>query len=193
MKGHEQYRDLLGTLALAGHDPALIAVLEDSAIFDVAGAHRKANPFQKWLKEQQERKVIDGDLLGRMRRNAARDGITALDMQKWAMVDPDHFIVHMERLPEGGKDGCKARLIMMDGADFYFCPVAVFIPDDWGSFKLMAWEKTDRMLDHTTSAEDVGLVVRCVWQGAMRLKNTPPDYVVNEAGRWLVGMSGIAL
>lgn len=193
MKGHDQYRDLLATLIAGGRDQALIEVLEDTAIFDVAGAHRKAYPFSEGMKEKQERGVIHGDLLGAMKRNAARDGITALDMPKWAMVDPDHFIVHMERMREGGKDGCKARLFMMDGADFYFCPVAVFIPDSWESFALMEWEKTDRDLTGTKIQKDVGLVVRCAWQGATRLEAMPPDYVVNEAGRWLVGMNGIAL
>lgn len=71
MRGHEQYAELLG--ALDERDEDLIAVLEETAVFDVTGADYLPYPDDLDAREE-------------LLKEAGKSGLTALDIPKWAMV-----------------------------------------------------------------------------------------------------------
>lgn len=159
MKGHDQYLSLINSLSKA--DESLIEVLDQTAIIDVSGADEKPMP------EETEQRVA-------LMKKAAKEGITAILIAKWALVF-EGFIVHMERLTLEGKTGCKARLIVIADGGFYYCPIAAFIPDDWSNFGPLEWEKTDCLYDHIDSREDVATIITLVLQGATALRDMLPE------------------
>lgn len=178
MRGHNAYVQWLSVIAdgaLAGKPgyAELQKTMEETAVFD-AGLEKQL-PLIPDASTWRERAFLQ----------AGSDRITGVDIPKWALVVRDFFIVHLERVTTDGREGVKARLILIDGSRINFCPAAVFIPDDWGGFSLEPWEMTDRSLDMVQHLTEVVTVVQCVYRAARRLRSMPAKHVTENVGKWV--------